>query len=298
MKTIAFFNEKGGVGKSSFSIMFASKLKYCYGIKVGVADFNYRVQAYRDDEIRQKQLLGVYDDYAGKELWPIATCKKTEIQAINDGIARKHGYWLYQQISEGVLKDCDVVILDFPGSVGGNEFKDIVQSQLLGLCIVPVDRDPQTFRATIGTNKALEFYSIPKAGFINQAQSYVTIKTYEEMMQRLGKIGLPVLPDIVSFSERMKRLDRPDIMRSTLAYPNWDDPTFEGSRDLGIENLFIDVARLLNKTPDIKGSKKPTLLPFLKDVQKSFQEPRQLFGTEFPEYEFPKEMFSKKRTQE
>jgi cellulose biosynthesis protein BcsQ len=53
MKTITFFSEKGGVGKSSFSIMYASWLSK-HGIDVALADFNHRISRYRESEIRAR----------------------------------------------------------------------------------------------------------------------------------------------------------------------------------------------------------------------------------------------------
>ena len=51
MKTITFFSEKGGVGKSTFSIMLASWLHHKMGVKVALADFN--LQGSRETEPAQ-----------------------------------------------------------------------------------------------------------------------------------------------------------------------------------------------------------------------------------------------------
>ena len=51
MKTVSFYNEKGGVGKTTFSILYASWLKYKHGVDVAVVDLNNRIASYRKDEM-------------------------------------------------------------------------------------------------------------------------------------------------------------------------------------------------------------------------------------------------------
>jgi len=102
--------------------------------------------------------------------------------------------------------------------------------------------------------------------------------------------GLPVLPDIISASDRMKNISEPDIMRSTISVPNWESKLFRGARDLGTENLFTDIARLLAKTPDFRGT--PVYdMTFVSKLEKQAkgQNMRQLKGSSFPAFEIDTE---------
>lgn len=299
MKIISFFNEKGGVGKSTFTIMYASWLKYKHGINVGVADFNNREEVYRKDEIEEKRDLGILDNYDLNSLWPIVTADRKAILNIkNNKISpMPNAHWLENEIHNGQLKGLDVLIVDLPGASNGREFMEFLISKFIGLYAVIFDRDPQTMRATMTVRNAIaksghEHY----LGFINQAQSYVAIREYEEVAGVLMSTGLPILPDIISYSERMKKISEPDIMRSTMEYPDWNNKKFEGSRDLGTENLFIDITRELMKVKDFKGTPVADL-SFINDLQKTLkdQEKRQLIGSSFPEYEFPVTDFPKDR---
>lgn len=299
MKIISFYNEKGGVGKSTFTIMYASWLKYKHGIKVGVADFNNREETYRRDEIEEKQDLGLLDRYDLNNLWPIVTADRKAIKDIRDKriSPMPNAHWLESEIHNGQLKELDVLAVDLPGASSGREFIEFLISGIIGLYAIIFDRDPQTMRATMSVRNTIAKAGHGRClGFINQAQSYVTMKEYDEIAGNLKKTGLPILPDIISYSERMKKISEPDIMRSTMEYPDWDNKRFEGSRDLGTENLFIDITRELVKTKDFKGTPSADL-SFVNGLQKTLkgQERRQLIGSSFPEYEFPVTDFPKDR---
>jgi cellulose biosynthesis protein BcsQ len=288
MKTITFYNEKGGVGKSSFSILYASWLSYKYGIKVGVTDFNNRLATYRNDEKIFLKSMNSFDKYASVNPWPIINEDMREVLQYNYPLMG-HALWFDKECREGQLKNLDVIILDFPGAVSGEEVIQMTMSKNISLCVIPTDRDEQTVRATLGTTRILLKTNTPFCLFMNQIQPFTDKKVYVKTMETYKRKQFRILPDMVSFSERMRKLSENDTMRSTFSYPDWESPSFTGSKDLGIENLFIDITRELNKCPDIKGTQK-TNLSFVNSLKKdtSLQSlNRQLNGTAFPEYEIP-----------
>lgn len=291
MKIIAFFSEKGGVGKSTFSLMYASCLKYKYGIKVGVADFNKRLTEYRKDEAFYLRNSGQLTKEMEENAWPIVPVDRTFIMKVgpnNPGNA----LWLDYIVTEGELKDMDVVIADLPGSVSGHEIIHLVQSRIVNLVIIPFDKDVQAISAALSVKNFLsQVPSCKYFGFFNMIQTAFGNKMeYVKKMNILKGRNLPVLPDMISFSDRMKNFEKVDILRSTYTYPDWDNPVFSGSKDLGLENLFIDITKELQKIPDYKDTK-PADLSFVdsltKDVSSIQALNRQLNGTSFPEYEVP-----------
>lgn len=291
MKTISFFSEKGGVGKTTFGIMYASWLKYKHGIKIGVIDFNNRILEYREREKLDRK------DFLSPEIlqnaWPIETASPKKIKETLKGICAPNSYavWTETLIREGSMKDMDVVVLDFPGNLSGKEFLELSLHKLINLVVMPCDRDIQTIQSTIKMSSFLHTNRQPFCAFMNQIQTYNKKSQIVEgiqMMQNIHKI--PFLPDMISYSDRIKKLSEQDIIRSTFSCPDWDAKEFAGSRDLGTENLFIDVTRILkDKTNDLKGTA-PADLSFVVSMKKddSIQSlNRQINGTLFPELEIP-----------
>lgn len=289
MKIIAFFSEKGGVGKSTFSLMYASCLKYKYGVKVGIADFNKRLTEYRKDEAFYLKSTGQLTKEMEENAWPIIPVdRKFVMQAGTNNPG--NALWLSYLVTQGEFKDMDVVIADLPGSVNGHEIIHLVQTGVVNLVIIPFDKDIQAISAALSVKNFLSKVPTCKYfGFFNMIQTAFGNKMeYVKKMNILKGSNLPVLPDMVSFSDRMKSFEKIDIIRSTFSYPDWENPVFSGSKDLGIENLFIDITRELQKIPDYRGTR-PADLSFVnsltKDVSTIQALNRQLNGTPFPEYE-------------
>lgn len=294
MKTLTFHNIKGGVGKSSFTILYASFLAYRHGIKVGVADIDTRINSYRKDEYNAKKRNGTLDNILETDPWVVAPVDYAAVKKYRNEYLPGYATWLEKEIRQGSLKDCDVVLIDLPGAVSGGEAPEIIAKNLIGLYVIPTDRDSITLRVTVRTKnmindiqKQIANLKCNYCAFINQIQPQQKKSVYVQMAEILRSSGLPVLPDMIAYSERMKKIDDVDIMRSTFSYPDWENPLYEGSKDLGIDNLFIDITKLLAKTEDITGTKE-TDLSFIETVEKKcgLQDlNRQLNGTAFPELE-------------
>lgn len=298
MKTITFFSEKGGVGKSSFSILYASWLKSIKGVNVGVADFNHRIEAYRKSEIRQREhFIKTHPDLDVKPFdlenaWPIVPVDPTRVAEIrSSGDPYPYATWFEEETANGKLKDLDVIICDFPGNLTGNEFPDLIKMSKLGTIVIPTEKDEMTINSTLRVDKIIKSlmkstrqedlrYSI----FINKAQVHlINFRTaYMKLASRLTRAGLPMLPDLVSYSERMLSIDKVDILRSTFGFPDFSNPEIGNNNDLGIENLFIDITKELAKSRNY--GKKDVDLSFVNEMTKK-KDGRQFNGSAFPEYE-------------
>lgn len=301
MKAITFYNEKGGVGKSSFGIMYASWLRYKMGIKSAMADFNNRIMSERKNELKRR------GKQEPEDMWPIATVSKKELaEYTNLGIELPRCKWLHDVTERKEFADTEVLIIDLPGSTEGLEPQEIMYGKYLSLVIMPTDRDLQTVRATIYTKKLLKSLNrnnIRIAAFINEVQMFMKKSEFIEIAKIFKELDIDILPSMIQYSERMKKSKGNNIMKSTLSYPDWDSPEFKGSRDLGIENLFVDVTRLLAQAPDIPGTRPTDLTGFAAGLRKDTSMQalnKQLNGTVFTELEIPlpeemKEKFWKNR---
>lgn len=288
MKTISFFSEKGGVGKSSFSILYASWLHYRHGIKVGLADFNARILHYRSEEVRKREALMAKDPaiqpFNQDGAWPIVGPTYLDLDEISKGGSQiPHAVWFENEFRKGKLKGCDVILCDFPGSLTGKEFINIAGMGLLSYVVVPTEKDPMTLASTFKIHSILQRQN--HSVFINKAQLGLRNlrSQYLKFAEELVKKGLPMLPDMVTYSERMMSIDKIDNIRSTFGFPDFDEPEYGKSKDLGIGNLFIDVTRELQRCPDIRNTTRSDL-SFVDSLTK-VQDSRQFKGSSYPRYE-------------
>lgn len=115
---IAFSTQKGGVGKSTFTVLVASYLHYLKGMNVAVMDCDYpqcSVNDMRKREIRQLETNLHYQSKAitlfeslGKQTYPIV-CSKPE-EAISKA----------REFLASEPNDYDVVFFDLPGTINND----------------------------------------------------------------------------------------------------------------------------------------------------------------------------------
>lgn len=291
MKTITFFSEKGGVGKSSFSIMYASWLKYKHGVNVALADFNNRISGYRKEEtyIRGKLIdTGAHPElkpFDEATAWPIVAPTMSDIHERGEISRMPFASWFDSEVHDGALQGYDVVLCDFPGSITGGEFIQLNGTKMLGLVVVPTEKDTMTMQSTLRLTRALVKMNVNHCVFLNKAELGLKNfrKTYLDLAKILTDQGMRMLPDIVSRSEKMTTIDKVDIIRSTFGFPDFDAPQYGKGKDLGIENLFIDVTRELALAPDLPGTPAAGLT-FAAELHKK-DDGRQFRGSAFPQYE-------------
>lgn len=291
MKTISFFSEKEGSCKTSFSIMYASWLKYRYGVSVAVIDFNNRIRFYRESEIREREIFIKEHPEAGAQpldtrtAWPIINAYTRDIEPYR-GVAKEHPYatWFRNEYLNGRLKDYDIVLCDFPRNILRHEFRDLVSLRLINLIVVPMGRDRVTIDSTIRLCRSLSACGQNYCCFINKAR--LGIRNFQGMDAQLGqemtRRGIPMLPDMIT-PERIMTIDQFIITRSTFGFPDFTKGEFGRSSDQGLENLFIDVTRELNKTKDLERSGTADI-SFIDELRK-MDDGRMFRGSSFPEYE-------------
>ena len=287
MKIITFYSEKGGVGKSSFTMLYASWLQDKYGVNVGVADFNYRIAGYRRSEIYNREKLRKADpsipSLDESKTWPIVQALFRDVEEYEkNGDNFPFASWLEDCIRYKSLKGKDVVLCDFPGSIREGQYMQCMMQRKLNLVVTPIDRDEQTVQSTVTLHNINLKYKQNHCIFINRAQlSMKNMKGYfYKLAERLISKDFPLLPDMVSNTDKMLAIDKVDIIRSTFAYPDFSE---NEAGDYGFENLFIDITRELARCPDIKGTPKADL-SFVDGLEKK-DDGRQLHGTPYAKYE-------------
>lgn len=154
---IAFSTQKGGVGKSTFTILTASRLHYEKGLNVAVMDCDYpqcSVYEMRKREIRQLETNLHYQSRAialfeslGKQTYPIV-CARPE-----EAISKAQAFLSRETISY------DVVFFDLPGTINN----DGVIATFMGMDAVFVPISP----SRLSMESTLSFI-IPAEEFIRE----------------------------------------------------------------------------------------------------------------------------------
>lgn len=293
-----FYNVKGGVGKSSFTKLMASFLKYKCNVNVAVVDYDSRLINYRQTEIDnlKDENPEIEKEIENRDIWPIINKDVLAIRKYKDQNLCGNSKWFGEEMKSEKWKDIDIVLIDLPGSFTGGEATELILDGMVGMCVIPTDRDVTSIRIAGTTanminncKKINQKVATEITGFVNCIMNNVSKKVYCDVMEVMKSANIKVLPDMVQFSERMKKMNGPDTMRSTLNYPDWNSKAFEGSKDLGIDNLLIDILKVLARTKDIPGTRKADM-SFVNRLEKSTDvqaRNRQLNGSSYPELEIP-----------
>lgn len=229
MKTVSFFNEKGGVGKTIHSALFASFLAYGCKKRVCVLDFeaNPRIAAWRGRELDR---LGNSDSallryFARKELgrnfYDIVSVR----EKFNDIVRytpNNVSVWL-RDFFKSASNKYDYVILDFPS---GFEL-DSVSFYLLtngyaDRILVPVDTDPQTLICGTLVSKTLLDNEQDVNLFWNNVSPADIARTgmLDGLEVPFRRMGLSFLRErIKSFQKARRDVDGKLFVRSTVCWP-------------------------------------------------------------------------------
>ena len=230
MKTLTFFNEKGGVGKSLHTIMYASWLQYSVGAKVAVFDLESPTS--RLDLIRRQELSQMEDPESvlarylrrnpcHREPYDIFTKS-----GIIRNFTRESLYALHNELWDFIRKNpggYDYVLFDFPGLLTTESpAYDVIASGMVDLVVIPVDTDNITRKSALLTarmavdneQKAVVFWNnvtpgeMSRPGYLDSGERLFTDR------------GIPFLRNrIRSFQKARRDSDERLFVRSTVCWP-------------------------------------------------------------------------------
>lgn len=227
MKTLSFFTEKGGSGKTTFNIMFASYLCYTLGKRVCVIDFDF--PAYHLDAVRKRELSrrneqpreGVPVSYLSKRvinddgIYEIAGIQGTDAKSVSG---------IMNFIRAAREKDAyDYMVFDFPGSLRqGDASTAVIREGLLDLLYMPVRGDMMEINAIVKFHNCLKMVNANQDcraffNFVNRMEN----QAYYDML-RVGLESFDVtvsdirIPNLVA----IKKENDERAFRSTLYFPD------------------------------------------------------------------------------
>ena len=154
MRIVSFFSAKGGTGKTTFNLLFASYLRYQKGLRVLFLDFDGpEFNAYF---VRQRELERFDGDIGG--LYPIEYVEGCRVEPGMTGFRGKPGMTKgsgmtgFTEKLRGLEGELDYVVMDFAGSFSAEDA--VCQLSLAGaidLIVIPTELDS----ITIASCKAL-----------------------------------------------------------------------------------------------------------------------------------------------
>lgn len=203
---IAMSNQKGGVGKSAFTILLASYLHYTKNLNVAVVDCDapqhslYKMKERDMEAVLKsdyfKQLMVAQYDRIGKKAYPI-------IRSSSDR-ARKDAETFLENSSEHY----DLIIMDLPGTVNSQGvFTAIVNMDYV---ITPIIADRMVMQSSLAfSTTVLDFISskreVPLKDIIffwNRVDKRTSTDVYDVYNKIMEKLNLTVLKTVVPETRR------------------------------------------------------------------------------------------------
>jgi len=220
---IAFSTQKGGVGKTAFTVLISSYLHYVKGLEIAVVDCDYPQHSIF--EMRQRDMDQVMkDNYYKQMAYKQFTALKRKAYMIekslpNDAIRTA------ENLIEQAANQPDIIFFDLPGTLNS---KGVVKT-LAGMDFIfsPVSADRVVMESTLKFATMLNenLISVGKSdikglyliwNMVDGREKNELYKVYENV---IGELGLNILKTFVPDSKRFRRelntVHKP-VFRSTL----------------------------------------------------------------------------------
>ncbi|MGL5919620.1 MAG: ParA family protein [Bacteroidales bacterium] len=206
---VAFSTQKGGVGKSAFTVLAASYLHYTKGYNVAVIDCDYpqhSINALRERERKQvetdefyRQLVMNHFSTLRKKSYPII-CSKAE-----DGIAMARDFIADETVN------CDIVFFDLPGTVNTKGVIETLSS--VDYIFAPIIADRFVLESTLtfasSLNEAIVMNQSNRLKgihlFWNLVDNREKTDLYSIYEEGINSLGLSVLRTTIPDSKRFRK---------------------------------------------------------------------------------------------
>ena len=223
MLKVAFSTPKGGIGKTTITVIVASYLHYQTDNRVIVLDADYpqfSIQSMRQRDIAQVNKNDYYKTLAynqftnsNKKAYPILSGKPIHI---------------LQELNSIFPDDYDIALLDFPGTVGNEGVLETISQ--LDCLFISITADFVVMDVTLKFATVLQ--DLLKSGqtplkgiflFWNMINAHERSGLYLAYQNVIGELGLNLLktqlPDTVRYKKEIQAEKR-SVFRSTLFPPS------------------------------------------------------------------------------
>lgn len=212
MKVLSFFTAKGGTGKTTFNMLFASYLKYVLGKQVMVLDLDapeYSLTCCRDRDIDYLNSNGLHCEL--DSFYPVEAVRDLSEQSIFD---------LADTIKR--LRDqLDWLVLDFKGSFKqGDPVCTLAEEGVLDMIVMPVEIDPMIIASMKSLSTIFQDAGMDALLFFNRVHGKEKPGIYDAVEEWFTSHGCKVSPHRVKGNIAMKREQSGGtFFRSTVCFP-------------------------------------------------------------------------------
>lgn len=245
-KYVAFSTQKGGVGKTTFTVLAASYLHYLKGLNVLVADCDYpqySIQSMRKRDSEQvmnddyyKQLLMRQFEANRQKPYPVINCEPSK------AIAEIASFL------ENSEQDFDVAFFDLPGTVQSGGIISALAS--MDYIFVPIMADRVVMESSLSFASVIRENIIGKMGklqniylFWNMVDGREKTELYRLYENAIAELGLPLMQTFIPDTKRYRKEVSPGhkpLFRSTFFPP--DKYLVKGS---GLDKLMDEFCKIV-----------------------------------------------------
>jgi cellulose biosynthesis protein BcsQ len=248
-KFVAISNQKGGVGKSAFTVLLAGYFHYVKDKNVLVVDCDYPQFSIYSLRERDRQTVEKNDSYKQmmmaqyerlkKKAYPIVTAKAEVAKEVADDYLEK------------AAEEFDIVFFDLPGTVNAKGiFKSIMNMDYIFTPIIP---DRMAMQSSMSFVSAVQDFltvnpNVPLSGiyvFWNKVNQHVPagiINIYNKIMEQLKLNVLATkIPDTNRYEKELTLTGKP-FFRCTL-FP----PTVKMLKGSGLDVLSEEICKIIEE---------------------------------------------------
>lgn len=220
---IAFSTQKGGVGKTAFTVLMSSYLHYVKGLEIAVVDCDYPQHSIA--EMRQRDMEQVMKDNYYKQLAykQFTTIKRKAYQV--EKSMPEDAINVAENLIDGATIQPDIIFFDLPGTLNS---RGVVKT-LGGMDYIfsPVSADRVVMESTLKFATMLNenLISVGKSDIKglyliwNMVDGREKNELYDVYENVIGELGLNILKTFVPDSKRFRReltTGHKPVFRSTL----------------------------------------------------------------------------------
>ncbi|MBQ0086448.1 MAG: ParA family protein [Bacteroidales bacterium] len=227
MEVVSFFSAKGGTGKTTFNLLFASYLSYICKKRVLMLDFDgpeYNAL------LTRKRELAVNKDVDEKELYPLEMVNDRSINSVNSLAKRL----------DALKEHIDYVIMDFGGSFEPTDAVcQMAKAKVLDTVVIPVEMDGMAISSAKSLAKVFQSFGQRTILFFNKVHGKEKPELYEALDEWFAKNDLNISKNRVKMAISLKRDSDSDgmFLRSSICFPKKDIKAINPA----IINLFDEV---------------------------------------------------------